>query len=377
MIPFKLKRIAKKILPRPIYSALACIVFLPVHFAEWRYNRRFGMEAVRYIQNNRDEKIILLAGIHEWGNLGDHAICIAERKFLETRFPGALIVELATKKICPVAERIAAVHCKHLVVAVPGGGFLGNLWPSEEIMFRKMLRVFKENRIVVFPQTIFFDQNEKNFVRELAKSKAAYRSHKDLHIFIRDLSIDFLRSDVLAPEFHNLYNVPDIVLSLNRCQSGDVRNGILFCLRSDKEKVLSDSQSAVLIEAARKTKEDVRFTDTCEAYRIPPQFREFSTQKKFAEFAGAKLVVTDRLHGMIFAAVTGTPCVALDNISGKVAGVYNLWFSGIPYVRFANSEKEAASLIPNMLPLGGQNYDSSQFDAYWQKIEDAIRGGLE
>ncbi len=36
---------------------------------------------------------------------------------------------------------------------------------------------------------------------------------------------------------------------------------------------------------------------------------------KFAEFLSSGLVITDRLHGMIFAAITGTPCIALDNKS--------------------------------------------------------------
>ena len=41
------------------------------------------------------------------------------------------------------------------------------------------------------------------------------------------------------------------------------------------------------------------------------------------KFAKAKIVVTDRLHGMIFTIITNTPCIAINNLSGKVKGVYD------------------------------------------------------
>ena len=39
-------------------------------------------------------------------------------------------------------------------------------------------------------------------------------------------------------------------------------------------------------------------------------------------YARRRVVVTDRLHGMIFAAVTGTPCVVLDNATHKSRDFY-------------------------------------------------------
>ena len=39
-------------------------------------------------------------------------------------------------------------------------------------------------------------------------------------------------------------------------------------------------------------------------------------------FRSSRLIVTDRFHCMLFAYVTGTPCIAFDNKTGKVFGVY-------------------------------------------------------
>lgn len=360
-----------KTVVRKIKTLARITLLSPRSFVRWLYCLMSGLRVVRFIKNNREERIVLLVGIHEYGNLGDHAICIAERSLLERFFPGCLIVEMPTRNFCPVAERIRAVHCKHMVVAVPGGGFLGTLWPSEERMFRRVLATFRENRVVVLPQTVFFEDDPSGR-KEMEKSAALYSSHPDLHIFIRDKSVDVLRSEVIRSASVRAYSVPDIVLSLDRSRKTCERSGILFCLRSDKEKVLGSGDFERLVAAAEDTGETVSFTDTVLKWVVPPEFRAFATERKFDEFRKARLVVTDRLHGMIFACITGTPCVALDNISGKVRGVYELWLADVPYIRFAVSAAESAALVGELLSLGGQTWDSSVFDHHWKKIADAL-----
>lgn len=64
----------------------------------------------------------------------------------------------------------------------------------------------------------------------------------------------------------------------------------------------------------------------------------------------AQLVITDRLHAMIFAAITETPCIAMDNKSKKVKGVYE-WIRDLPYVQYADDISTACELIQDMLHL--------------------------
>ena len=45
--------------------------------------------------------------------------------------------------------------------------------------------------------------------------------------------------------------------------------------------------------------------------------REQLLKQKIEEFQSAELVITDRLHGMIFSVITGTPCIAFDNLMRK------------------------------------------------------------
>lgn len=371
MIYDSLRSFAKRILPSAVYGIVGRVILAPRNFNERRHSRWFGMRAVKFIRNNADKKIILLAGVHDAGNIGDHAICIAERELLERFFPDWLIVELSTEEFCPVAARLKSVHCNHLVVAVHGGGFLGNLWISEERMFRKVLKTFSENKIVVFPQTIFFT-HDKNGANERKISQKAYNLHPNLHFFIRDKSYEFMKDEMMDGNDGNVESVPDLVLSLDCSAPRFNREGILLVFRSDKEKCVDDDAVKDLLRDIEKYEIPFGFTDTCVPYKVPMEFRKFATDEKFCEFRKSRLVMTDRLHGMIFATITGTPCIAMNNVSKKVEGVYDLWLKGIPYVEFARDVDEAKKLVPKMLSLGGQRYDPAMFDGHWKKIMDCL-----
>ena len=70
---------------------------------------------------------------------------------------------------------------------------------------------------------------------------------------------------------------------------------------------------------------------------------------------------------------TGTPCIALNNSSGKVEGVWSLWLRHLPYVKFVQSTGLEPALIDEMLALGGQRYNPAVFEKYWQEIADVIQ----
>ena len=90
------------------------------------------------------------------------------------------------------------------------------------------------------------------------------------------------------------------------------------------------------------------------------------------QFAHAELVITDRLHGMIFCAITGTPCIVINSKSPKVAGCYE-WIKNLDYIRFAEN---AASIKDeyNKIPKGENIYDHSKLDPYFDELRnDLIR----
>ena len=252
---------------------------------------------------------------------------------------GIKFCELTATQIDGREEKYAAVTQKNQYILVHGGGFLGALWPNEEERFRRIVQAFHKQKIIVFPQTVTFDTTTPEGKKYLEESRQIYMSHPDLTIFVREKrSYAFMQQ--YFPTVRCLL-VPDIVTLLRVPDTAQTRKGVLFCMRRDLEKALDDAAQQEIL-AAVKTQypdEPIEFTDTVIDHDVMPEKREEEVNKKLVQFSGARLIVTDRLHGMVFAALTNTPCIAMSNSNGKVKAVYE-WIKGNDYIRFANSVEE-------------------------------------
>ena len=72
--------------------------------------------------------------------------------------------------------------------------------------------------------------------------------------------------------------------------------------------------------------------------------RREGLRRFFDRLGTTELVVTDRLHGMIFCALEGIPCIALDNSYQKVLGAYK-WLESLDYVQYITNVKELSKWI--------------------------------
>ncbi|SUP52246.1 General stress protein 30 [Weissella viridescens] len=164
-------------------------------------------------------------------------------------------------------------------------------------MRRKLINTFTENPVVQLPQSVTF-RNLDQMGFDGRVSQSIYKQQKEhFYLFARDhVSEDKLKQ--IFPE-NNIQLVPDIVLSLNERVDAQ-KSGVLFALRADVEKELDDT----LVEQLRQHIENegyvVKDTDTDIGVALDKFTRDAAVQKKIAEFQSASLVVTDRLHGMIF-----------------------------------------------------------------------------
>ena len=85
------------------------------------------------------------------------------------------------------------------------------------------------------------------------------------------------------------------------------------------------------------------------------------------------MVITDRLHGMIIAALANTPCLAFDNLSKKVSGV-NAWIKNLDYVKCVGKQDFSRELFEKLYNFDGTKirYDKEMLSQYFQKIVEAI-----
>lgn len=305
---------------------------------------------------------MFLFGIPIHGNLGDQAILLGEEKFLSDNFKGTKIIEVESS-IVKKFNKLLKMLVKDSVILINGGGFLGSLWINEEEMFRTTLKTFSNNTIIVFPQTIFFSKDEEG-QRILEESKKIYQAHENLYICCREqFSYEFMKKEFKTC---NVLLVPDMVLYLDRLEGSDNRGNILFCIRKDREKVNYDFDK---LEDTLKNKRKLQidYTDTViqkSIYTLNKRRKELN--KKICQFQKYKMVVTDRLHGMVFAYLSNTPCLVLQNKSYKVKGVYE-WLKNANYITLANNDN-MIEISDKLLNLKEKANDQNLKDNYKELI---------
>ena len=171
------------------------------------------------------------------------------------------------------------------------------------------------------PQTVYFENTLKG-KKETEVSRDIYSKHKKIVFCLRDkASYDFVLKNKFISNPDNCLFIPDMVLGLEFSLESATRNGVLLCFRSDREKIMSYEDKKPIKKYLWSKGIKTTFTSTVYLHNISRQKRHDELNAKLKEYSGAKLVITDRLHSMLFAAITGTPCIAFDNKTGKVKGV--------------------------------------------------------
>lgn len=287
-----------------------------------------------------------LIGTPLHGNLGDHAIAVAELQWLNSHFKEAQCMEITgisysrNKKLY---HRLIK-KWEQGVIFISGGGFLGSLWPEEEQRVLDIISTFSKRNIVIFPQTIYYDLTDIEGRDLYDQAYNIYKKCKNLLLVLREeVSMSFVEK--YFPDIKKIF-IPDMVFYMGEKSFNVKRKGILYCLRKDKEGKI-DKEELQIIKSKVKNKffnEEVRYTDTVLNRYLPISIRKKEVEKKLQEFASSKIVITDRLHGMIFAAITGTPCVVLPSKSWKVRGVYE-YIKNNEYIIYLENIEEIDSIL--------------------------------
>lgn len=327
---------------------------------------------IKYLRTPFGKKVYVF-GSPDYDNLGDSAILIAEMKFLEkVGFRSEHIKEITVSEYLRDRETIRRWGSKRRLICGLGGGNMGNQWPREERFRSILFEDFRKNPAVIFPQTIhFIDNGHKN--EDEQNTVKCYDGRKKLTIVARERhSEEIMRS--MYPH-SNMILAPDIVLSGQMEDFGaseQERDGVLFCCRSDSEKSVDNSVWERLQEVANEAGKKSCITDMNAGYQVTKDNRRECVRKKMQEFCSAELVITDRLHGMIFAALTGTPCIVFSNYNHKVKGTYD-WISYLPYIRYVETEEEAVKLIPELLKMKNCKFDNTPLIPYFDKLAEVVK----
>lgn len=326
---------------------------------EWREN-----VLPFYIERFRNPHAVYLVLTPEHGNLGDQAIACAEIEMLHEL--GTPYIEYTWSKL----KKMERARCLHVMngrpILITGGGNLGTLWFVVEKMTRNIISENPKSQIVVFPNTLFYEDSEWGR-QEFEKSIQIYNAHKSLKLFAREKT----SYEVMKAAYSDVGLAPDMVLSLSKCENGSERKGCILCLRSDKEKTCSEETEHTIYEKARELfNERLSELDMVVSHTVKPSERDLEIEKQFDAFRHAELVITDRLHGMIFCVITGTPCIVLNSKSPKVRGCYE-WIKDCPYIRFCEDAEDIPSLYYS-IPKKEWRYDNRVLSPFYSQLNEDI-----
>lgn len=285
----------------------------------------------------------------DYGNLGDVAITYAQEKFLREQIPDYEIIDVPISETLHSLEQIKQSITEEDIVTIVGGGNIGDLYFDIELLRLLVVKTFTKNRIIVFPQTAnYSDSSEATYLKKI--SKKIYCTHPNLTMCAREVvSFNVMKKEY--PEARVLL-MPDIVMTLNERCPIENRSGVIFCLRNDKEKADNSNIINQIREFCMVNSIPICNRDThIGRGQLSLDERTAELKSIWCDFRKSKFVVTDRLHGMIFSYITGTPAIVLPNSNLKIEKCYE-WIKRCGYIFFMSQN---ASLEDAAMYLSCQN----------------------
>lgn len=290
----------------------------------------------------KPDNTVFILGSIEYDNLGDHAIVYAQKIFLQNEFPNCSVIEIRDELYNNMRQWLIDHIDEQSIITIPGGGNMGNIWIDDENRRRRIIQDFPNNKIIVFPQTIDYSDDINGKI-EIEKSKEIYNKHSKLTLCAREEK-SYEQMSLLYDECNVLY-IPDIVLSLPAIINDKHREGALVCFRTDKERKLLRNQQSGIYDFLTKKYNSVSKISTISDTCIPYQKRICYLEKIWDDISKAEVLVTDRLHGMIFAYITGTPCIVFPNKNHKIIGTYDAWLRSCNYIILSSVDSLSEDIL--------------------------------
>lgn len=338
---------------------------LSVAYPEWRL-------AIKKIKLNKNKKIFLF-GTPMHGNLGDHAIAVQEQYFFEDFFQDYEYFEILMPMYHTQKEIIKDAVTPEDLVVISGGGWMGNLWIHNEFVIREIVQNYPNNKIIILPQTVYYTSDELGEM-EYRITNEILKKHSNLHIFVRERkSYNFIKQKFEFTGNSDVHFVPDMVLYgkniITKEKCIGYENVINICIREDCE-----SEQENIDDFYKKIKQNYNIRKVSTVIKSPVVLKKriSELQKSWETFANAEITITDRLHAMLFSVLNGTPCIVLNNKTGKVFGVAD-WLDDTNMIVRANSLSEVLEILKRTTIWKHKKYDREKLLNYFEKMAEVIR----
>jgi pyruvyl transferase EpsO len=239
-------------------------------------------------------------------------------------------------------------------LALHGGGNLGDLWPHFQ-MFREMLITrYHDIPIVILPQSVHFESSTGR-----ARAAHVFGRHRQLFTFVRDVeSLNFIREhcggagEVMPDMAHQLWGRLAFMpfVTAKPC-------GTLIQRRRDKERRRESATTPAAFDwEDLKSKGDVFALRALRKWQIVDNplrhwvsnyalwrpYRDGLVRRAIDRFRSYERIDTDRLHGLILAALMSRNVRYREGTYGKLRRYAELWLAESDLIEGERSERSAA-----------------------------------
>lgn len=328
------------------------LIYRLIHMPRSAAERKINIKNARARTRSEVKPKLIPALTPEYGNMGDQIIAVAEKMWLNEFFPDFEIVEYTQTQL--VNDKNLALFEAGVkqsdIIFLQGGGNLNDMYLVAENIRRKIITMFPENSIVLFPQSVSFGSSEQSLAIK-KETAEIYGKHRKLVICTRE-SVSLETAQEMFPN-NKILLYPDIATFLIGKFSFDKKKSgkIALCFRDDKEKLYSDEELEKAVAELKKDFECVKI-DTHVGHPVTKDERQDEVEAMLNRFAEFDLVITDRFHGVIYSAIADTPCVALKSLDHKIlAGIS--WFDKNSKIEFAAAAEDIDPLARKLLSLEG------------------------
>lgn len=264
------------------------------------------------------KKVIVCLGA-DYGNLGDVAITFAQIEFLKKCFPDCVVFEFPISSTYTDMKSLKSIIEKDDLITLIGGGNTSERYADIEECREFIVNRFKRNTIVSFPQSVELTTASDKFISDM---KRTYLTRNNIYFIAREqYSFDSYKNALPGVKV-NLF--PDIVLSYDVPKSSVKRDIITVSFRQDKERLLTDEQAKEIYDelSCYGLRVETKDTQITQEMVFDIETRRRLLTEHVLQYQKSRLVVTDRLHGMILAYITKTPCIVFSGDNTKIKGCY-------------------------------------------------------
>ena len=252
-----------------------------------------------------------------------------------------------------------------------GGGNFGDIYRTSQDFRFKVLEQFPNNRIILLPQTVYYNDHDLLKIDLERMSK-----HKNLFLCVRDN----VSLKMLQPYFDNerLFLLPDMAFFINidnNIKSNLLKKEVLYMDRVDIEATerINDSILNRIVKDSKVSYSDWPTYNKSFGFLTKIQsfleYKEGSLSKIFKKIPilnllvdnayGLKrrngvnfytdqgiefinkydVVLTTRLHGLILSVLLDKEIYVIDNSYGKCRTFYDAWLSDFENIKFLENER--------------------------------------